>query len=56
MPECSETRFAFQPLGRRAVSAQCNGGYVTSDGGALLLREVEHRTGILRRFAACFTD
>jgi hypothetical protein len=29
---------------------------VTSDGGALLLREVEHRIGILRRLAACFTD
>lgn len=56
MPECSETRFAFQPLGSRAVIARFNGGYVTSDGGALLLREVEHRTGILRRFAACFTD
>jgi hypothetical protein len=29
---------------------------VTSDGGALLLGEVERRTGILRRLAACFTD
>jgi hypothetical protein len=38
------------------VTARFNGGYITSDGGALLLREVEHRTGILRRFAACFTD
>jgi hypothetical protein len=47
---------AFQPLGRRAVITRCSGGYVTSDGGALLLREVEHRTGILRRFAPCFTD
>ena len=56
MPECSETRFAFQPLGSRAVIARFNGGYVTSDGGALLLREVEHRTGILRRVATCFTD
>src|SRR4051794_41918239 len=25
-------------------------------GGSLLLREVERRTGILRRFAGCFTD
>jgi Transposase DDE domain group 1 len=29
---------------------------VTSDGGALLLRAVAHRTGILRRLAACFPD
>jgi hypothetical protein len=56
MTECSETWFAFQPLGTRAVNARFDGGYVTSDGGALLLREVEHRLGILRRLAACFTD
>jgi hypothetical protein len=43
-------------VGARAVIARFNGGYVTSDGGALLLREVERRTGILRRLAACFTD
>jgi hypothetical protein len=29
---------------------------MTSDGGGLLLREVERRTGLLRQFAACFTD
>jgi hypothetical protein len=38
------------------VSARFDGGYVTSDGGALLLGDVERRTGILRRLAACFTD
>jgi hypothetical protein len=36
MPECSETRFAFQPLGSRAVIARFNGGDITSDGGARL--------------------
>ena len=36
--------------------ARCDGGYVPSDGGALLLREVERQTGILHRLAACFTD
>jgi Transposase DDE domain group 1 len=56
MPECNETCFAFHPLGARAVMARFEGGYVTSDGGALLWREVEPRTGILRRLAACFTD
>jgi hypothetical protein len=56
MTECSETPFTFQPLGAQAVIARFDGGYVTSDGGALLLREVERHTGILRRFAACFTD
>jgi hypothetical protein len=56
MTECRETRCAFQPLGARAVTARFHGGYVTSDGGALLLREVEHKTSLLHRFAACFTD
>jgi hypothetical protein len=32
------------------------GGAITSDGGGLLLREVEKRTGIVERFAACFRD
>lgn len=31
-----------------------DGGCLTSDGGGLLLREVEWRTGILRQLAGCF--
>jgi hypothetical protein len=33
-----------------------DGGDITSDGGALLLKQLEQRTGIVRRFAACFQD
>ena len=33
-----------------------DGGDITSDGGALVLKKLEERTGIVRRFAACFTD
>jgi len=54
--ECSVKEFDFQALGNRAVTARFDGGAITSDAGGLLLREVEARTGILRRFAACFTD
>jgi hypothetical protein len=54
--ECSVREFDFQGLGKRAVTARFDGGAITSDAGGLLLREVEARTGILRRFAACFTD
>ena len=43
-------------LGSRTVTARFDGGAITSDAGGLLLREVEAKTGILRRFAACFTD
>ena len=33
-----------------------DGGDITSDGGVLVLKKLEERTGIVRRFAACFTD
>jgi hypothetical protein len=49
-------RLLFQPLGRREVLGAFDGGTITSDAGGLLLREVEQRTGMIRQFAACFTD
>jgi hypothetical protein len=54
--ECNQNSFAFHPLGAREVVARFDGGTITSDAGALLLRETEQATGILRRFADCFTD
>lgn len=56
MTECTQKEFGFHRLGRREVSAQFNGGQIVSDGGGLLLREVETKTGIIRQFAACFRD
>jgi hypothetical protein len=38
------------------VVARFDGGQITTEAGALLLRPVEQRTGILRQFAACFRD
>ena len=54
--ECNQFVFGFHPQKRREIRAQFDGGAITSDGGGLLLREVEKRSGILRQFAACFTD
>ena len=54
--ECIQERFEFHPLNRRDVVSCFDGGEITSDAGALLLREVEHKTGILRQLSACFTD
>lgn len=54
--ECNGKRFEFHPVGSREVRADFNGGAITSDGGGLLLREVEKRTGIIERFAGCFVD
>jgi hypothetical protein len=40
--------FGFHSQKRREIRAQFNGGAITSDGGGLLLREVDKRVGILR--------
>src|SRR3954468_23147095 len=54
--ECNPAYLDFPRLGTRQVLADFDGGAISSDGGALLLRETEARTGIIRQFAACFTD
>jgi hypothetical protein len=54
--ECTQNSFAFHWKNRREVVARFDGGVITSDGGGVLLREVEKRAGIARQFAACFTD
>lgn len=54
--QCKQTELEFQGLRRRRVVGRFDGGDVSSDGGALLLREVAERTGILERFAGCFED
>ncbi len=54
--QCSEEQLEFHALGRRAVVGNFDGGQISSDGGAPLLREVERRTGILQRLAQRFED
>ncbi|HXL54018.1 MAG TPA: IS1380 family transposase [Gemmatimonadales bacterium] len=54
--DCTEEQLVFQGVGGRQVVARFDGGRITSDAGILLLREVAERTGLLRRFAHCFTD
>jgi hypothetical protein len=41
----------FHGLGRRAVVGEFDGGKIISYSGGLLLREVEQRSGILKRLA-----
>ena len=53
---CKQEKFEFQGLGRRSVEADFSGGYLSSDGGGLLLREIGERTGLLARMEGCFTD
>jgi hypothetical protein len=56
MTECSAEQLEFHALGKRVVAGKFDGGRISSDGGGLLLREVEARTQILARLAEQFTD
>jgi len=54
--QCMPTTLEFQPLKRRRVLAAFDAGRVSTDGGALLLGELDRRVGLVARFAACFVD
>ena len=54
--DCKQFSFEFQALGRRNVVTDFNGGRLSTDGGVLLLREIEQRFGLIDRFDDCFTD
>ncbi|MEZ5553231.1 MAG: transposase [Pseudomonadales bacterium] len=54
--ECNPEQLKFHALDRRQVIGRFDGGRITSDGGGLLLREVDQRLGMLSRLAGCFTD
>jgi hypothetical protein len=56
MTQCTQSSFEFEAHFRREVVASFDGGALTSDAGALLLRQVDRRMGFLRRLAGCFTD
>ncbi len=54
--ECNRNQLEFQGIGRRSVVARLDGGSISSNGGGLVLREVDRRVQILGRLADCFTD
>jgi len=56
MTQCIQTEIQFEGHFSRAVVARFDGGTMTSDGGALLLRRTERRLHLLPRLAACFRD
>jgi len=54
---CSEPLlFSFNDLGSRRVIADFSAGYLSSDGGMLLLRQIDEGLGISRSLARCFDD
>ena len=56
MTECTPSSFGFEEHFSRDVVARFDGGRMTSDAGALLLRETNRRLNLLGRLAACFED
>ena len=56
MTKCIQARFRFAKHFRREVVGEFSGGAMTSDGGALLLREADQKMNLLARFSQCFLD
>jgi hypothetical protein len=56
MSECNQEVFSFAAHFSRRVEASFTAGQVSSDGGALLLRQADHEIDLLSRVASCFTD
>lgn len=56
MPNCTERAVPFSRMGRREIDVRFDGGEVTSDGGLLLLRQVERRLGLLKAVAEVLPD
>jgi hypothetical protein len=54
--ECRQDSFDFASLGSRKVTAAFDGGALTSNAGALLLRETDRGIGLSRQVAACIRD
>lgn len=54
--QCTQIELEFSKHFRRQVTAKFDGGHISSDGGAILLREVDRRLGLLDRLALCFRD
>ncbi len=54
--ECSSELFEFAAVERRSVVAGFDGGLITSDAGALLLKATDGAIGLMERFAGCFID
>jgi len=56
MPNCTTKIFEFPKLKRRKIIAKFSGGAITSDGGGILLREVDRQLNLLEPIAKLFPD
>ena len=56
MPKCTKNKIEFGRFGRRLIEADFSGGDLSSDGGLLLLRQVDRHLGLSRAAAAAIPD
>ena len=56
MTECTQSSFGFKACGKREIVARFDGGTISSDGGALLLRQTDQCLNLLPRLGECFLD
>lgn len=56
MPNCTRNEMKFGRLGRRVIEANFEGGALSSDGGLMLLRQVDRRIGLSRAVASALHD
>lgn len=56
MTECTQSGFGFEAFGTREIVSRFDGGAISSDGGAFLLRQTDRRLNLLPRLARCFLD
>jgi hypothetical protein len=56
MTECNQSSFGFEGSGRREIVARFDGGTISSDGGAFLLRQTDKLLNLIPRLGKCFLD
>lgn len=56
MTDCNHKTISFASLGRKKILADYNGGKITSDAGALLLRETDKHIGLIDAINNCIVD
>jgi len=56
MTDCNQSVFRFPSLDRRKIEASFGGGDISSDGGAMFLRQADRLTGLTRSLADALTD
>ena len=56
MPDCTDQQMMFGRVGRREIEADFSGGAISSDGGVMLVRQIDRKIGLSRAVAAVLSD